>query len=198
MTTRSIADILNAPSTSFANYPSFRPLQGLSDTTIQRIVRAVQKGGGHMALERELRNILAGDQLGVGPGGPGPGIVRASMLATHAKDSGLVRREDDPTPIQQDAISEIFGERPELAFLGNLGESGLAPRGQELFRRRTSDFLNRFQTAVGQQLVSGQLPTLTPESFFGKINFQNEFLRLPPGERGVSSGKFAPPTMFRF
>ena len=71
------------------------------------------------------------------------------------------------TDFERSIIEQIFGERPELAFLGQLGQRGLPRSQQQFFRERTGDFMRRFQQAVGQQLTQGQLPTLTPEQFFG-------------------------------
>ena len=96
----------------------------------------------------------------------------------------------------QDLISEIFGERPELAFLGNLDRSGLRPNQQQFLRGRASDFLGRFEQAIGQQLAGGNLPTLLPEDFFRNLNFRNELGRFSPSTRGVGRSRLAPQTRF--
>ncbi len=93
-------------------------------------------------------------------------------------------------------IGNIFGERPQLAFLGNLAQSGLRPQTQKFFRGQAGDFLNRFQQAIGQQLVQGQLPSLTPQEFFGNIDFGREQFNFTPRQRGVARGSFAPRTRF--
>src|SRR3990167_6937348 len=99
---------------------------------------------------------------------------------------------------QQDLISEIFGQKPELAFLGYLGQAGLG-QGQERFLRgRASDFLDRLQQAVGQQLVQGGLTTITPEQFFGGLNYKQELGQFTPEQRGMGTSRFAPPTRFLF
>ena len=107
-------------------------------------------------------------------------------------------RNPATTPFNQDLISEIFGERPELAFLGHLGESGLGRNQQRVLRGQASNFLGRFQQATGQQLARGNLPTLMPEDFFKNLNFQNEFFRLTPQQRGQQSSRFGPRTSFQF
>lgn len=99
---------------------------------------------------------------------------------------------------QDDLISEIFGQRPELAFLGRVGQSGLDQNAQELFRGRTSDFMRRFQQALGQQLTAGQLPTLRPEEFFGGLDLQQEQFRFSPEQRGLSTRGLVGPTRFFF
>lgn len=102
------------------------------------------------------------------------------------------------TPFNRQVISDIFGQQPELAFLGFLEQQGLRPQQNQLLRSRASDFLNRFQQAVGSQLAGGQLPTLTPQQFFGGLDFRNELAQLTPQERGIQSSRFAPRTRFFF
>ena len=103
---------------------------------------------------------------------------------------------------QRDLIAEIFGDRPELAFQGSLGRAGAQGQlgaGQERFLRgRASDFLSRLQSQYGQQMLAGGLPTLTPEKFFGDIDFRNELYRFSPEQRGMGTSQFAPFTQFRF
>lgn len=102
------------------------------------------------------------------------------------------------TAFNRDLIQEIFGERPELAFLGNLARQGLPFSQEQFLRGRASDFLSRFQQSMGQQLLNGAIPTQGPEQFFGNINFQSELDRFSPQERGLSPGRFAPRTRFFF
>ena len=101
---------------------------------------------------------------------------------------------------QQDLISEIFGERPELAFLGNLGQRNLPRSMEDFFRGQTSNFLQQFQQQVGQQLVGGNLPTLTPQDFFGPSNldFQQRFRDFSPLQRGLGTNQSAPRPRFLF
>lgn len=96
----------------------------------------------------------------------------------------------------QDIISEIFGEQPKLSFLGYLGNAKLPKSMEEFFRSRASDFLEQYQQAVGQQLASGKLPTLTPESYFGGLNFRNEALKFSPETRGMGTSQFFGRTRF--
>ena len=96
----------------------------------------------------------------------------------------------------KDLIAEIFGERPELAFLGHLGKSGLSDNLEAFFRRRTSGFLQRFQQAAGQQLVGGSIPTQTAEDFFGGINFQQEAGKFSPETLGLGTSRFRPSQSF--
>ena len=103
-----------------------------------------------------------------------------------------------PSTFQQDLISDIFGERPELAFLGNLGQRNLPRSMEDFFRGQTSNFLRQFQQQVGQQLVGGNLPTLTPQDFFGGLDFQQEFRNFSPAQRGLGTNRFSPQTRFFF
>ena len=99
-----------------------------------------------------------------------------------------------------DFSREVFGQNPELAFLGRLGQAGGGRQMQDYFRRRTGDFLSRFQQQLSRQLLEADPNTFnpsqlsTPEDFFGGINFRNEFLSQAPTQRGFFSGQFAPHT----
>lgn len=102
------------------------------------------------------------------------------------------------TPFGKDLISEIFGERPELAFLGFLGQSQAPQSMQQFFRGQVANFLGQYQQALGQQLVQGNLPSLTPEKFFGGLNFQNEFNKFSPQQRGFFPGRLTGSARFLF
>jgi hypothetical protein len=102
------------------------------------------------------------------------------------------------TSFNKDLLSEIFGERPELAFLGNLGQAGLGKGPEKFLRGKASDFLQRLHQAVGQQMVGGNLPTLTPEDFFGKMNFQQELGQYSPEQRGMETRQYNPFTNFLY
>lgn len=101
-------------------------------------------------------------------------------------------------PFLNDLRSEIFGEQPELAFLGNLGQQrqNLPRNMEDFFRSRTSDFLQRFKQAQGTQLAQGNLPTLTAQDFFGGLDFRNEALRFSPEDRGLGTRGFVGPLRF--
>ena len=104
-----------------------------------------------------------------------------------------------PAPtVQQELINSIFGERPELAFLGALKQQNLPQGLSNFFRGRTSDFLNRFQQSLGSELFQGNLPTQTAQDFFGGFNFRNEALKFSPARRGMGTNQFAPRTRFNF
>lgn len=99
----------------------------------------------------------------------------------------------------KDLLSEIFGERPELAFQGYLAKSGLGQPQQQFMGGKASDFLTMLQQAVGKQMAGGALPTLTPESFFGGMDFKNEmYQNYGREQRGMGTSQFSPFTQFRY
>lgn len=104
------------------------------------------------------------------------------------------------TPFQDDLINEIFTDRHDLAFLGALDQQQdrLPQGGAEFFRRRGGDFLDRFQQTLGGQLMGGTLPSLSPQEFFGGLDFQREFFKFSPESRGMSTSRFNPTTRFFF
>lgn len=99
---------------------------------------------------------------------------------------------------QRDLIRDIFGERPELAFLGHLGQAGLGRGQEEFLQGRASKFITQLQQAMGQQMVQGGLPTINPDEFFGGLDFRRELNRFSPEQRGMDMGRFAPRTRFQF
>lgn len=99
---------------------------------------------------------------------------------------------------RDELIREIFGQRPELSYLGNLGQGNLPRNMQDFFRGQTSNYLRQLQQAQGQQLVGGGLPTITPEDFFGGLDFQREFRNFSPLQRGLGTSRLSPRTQFFF
>ena len=101
------------------------------------------------------------------------------------------------TTFNQNLINEIFQERPELAFLGELGRANLPRNLEDVFRSRTSSFLTQLNQRIGSELVQGNLPNIDPAEFFrGAI--QQEQSRLSPEQRGVGTRFFNPRTIFGF
>ena len=94
----------------------------------------------------------------------------------------------------------LINESPSLAF------ATFGPvRGNPRFANRSSNFLSafnqsdlfrEFQAAQGQQIVSGDDPTLTFGSFLQNVPFWRRFLDLDPRERGERPGNFAPRLRF--
>ena len=102
------------------------------------------------------------------------------------------------TPFNQDLINEIFGQQPELSFLGHLSQSGLGQNQQKALRGQLPEFLARLRQSAGQQLVQGNIPTLLNDDFFKDLNFRDELFRLSPDQRGQSRGQFGAGTRFGF
>ena len=100
--------------------------------------------------------------------------------------------------LTQEIIDEIFGEQPGLSFLAHLGKSGVGDNLQDFFRSRTGLFENRFRQAVGQRLLGGDTTALTPNDFFGGINFQQEAGKFSPETLGLGTSRFRPGQSFDF
>ncbi len=103
-----------------------------------------------------------------------------------------------PNSFNQDLISEIFGQDPELSFLGRLSQSGLRPNQQKSLRGQLPEFLSRLRQSAGSSLVGGNIPTLLNDDFFKNINFRDELFKLSPQQRGQSQSRFSPRTRFGF
>ncbi len=103
-----------------------------------------------------------------------------------------------PNSFNQDLISEIFGQDPELSFLGRLSQSGLRPNQQRTLRGQLPTFLSRLRQSAGRSLVQGNIPTLLNDDFFKNLNFRDELFKLSPGQRGQNRSRFAPRTRFQF
>ena len=99
---------------------------------------------------------------------------------------------------QKQFISDIFTDQPELAYLGALSSKNLPESMARHFRSRSSDFMDRFNQTMAEQLFRGNLPTTSPKEFFGGLNFQQEFRNLAPQQRGFGTSRLAPRTQFYF
>lgn len=99
-----------------------------------------------------------------------------------------------PNNFNQDLINEIFGQQPELAFLGYLGRSGLDQNDQRFMRGQAGNFLQQLQQTVGQQMAQGGLPTMTPQSYFSGMDWGKELYKYSPQQRGMDTSRFSPMT----
>ena len=98
----------------------------------------------------------------------------------------------------QDLIDEIFGEEPKLSFLGNLEQQGLSNNLEDFFRSRTNRFLDEFTQTAANQLMQGNLTTISPKDFFGGNFFRNALGRFSPETKGLGTGRFSPIAQYRF
>lgn len=102
----------------------------------------------------------------------------------------------------QDWGRDFFLQEPEFGYLGALGQKNMPKNMADFFRGNAGRFLQRYNEALSQQVVGGQLPTLNPFDFFsgasGQFTFENEFAKEAPTQRGFFSGRFAPNTRFLF
>jgi hypothetical protein len=87
-----------------------------------------------------------------------------------------------------------FGHR--AAFFSQQGRFGTSQGRQRFFENRFSQFQNQFLGKVGQQILSGEPPTLRFADFVQNIDFNQEFARVPPNLRGSFTSRFAPATRF--
>lgn len=96
----------------------------------------------------------------------------------------------------QSFIGEIFGQRPELAMYGSIPNVPSFQRN--LLMDQSGDFMKRFYGAAGRQLLGGQMPNITPQGFFGNMDFQKELFDMPRFTRGASSNFLNPRTRFLY
>ncbi len=99
---------------------------------------------------------------------------------------------------REEFISDIFGQKPELAYLGTMGRQNMPESMERYFRANTSDWVQRFKQRMGQQLLDRNLNIIEPEEFFGGLNFEQEFRNLSPQQRGFGTSRLAPRTQFDF
>lgn len=99
---------------------------------------------------------------------------------------------------------DVYGNDPALAFLGRLEQAGGTPAMQDYFRNQTGDFLRQFQAHLSRQFLESDPETFDPnnlsraEDYFGGLNFQEEYLRQTPEQRGFFPARFAPRTRYLF
>ena len=96
---------------------------------------------------------------------------------------------------------DLLEEQPELAFFSFQNQFGRSPNQRRFFENQFSDIHNQFLGTLGAQIRGGQLPTaqFTPflEAGFGPGGqFQQQFGALPPSQRGMGIGRFAPSAQF--
>lgn len=67
---------------------------------------------------------------------------------------------------------------------------------QRLFENQFGRFQNQFLGRLGQQIQAGEAPTARFDPFLSGFDFERELSALPPSQRGVGIGRFAPFTSF--
>ena len=141
-----------------------------------------------------------------GPGPQPPPYLRPQPNRPFQLPPGVVNPPRGFSP--QDLLRrDMFNRNPELAFLGSAAQAGGGQRMQDFFRARAGDFLTRFQQHISQQLLRGgpefrmndpQSGLTHAEDYFQGLNYQNEYQRYSPQQRGVLSGLTAPRTRFLY
>lgn len=92
-----------------------------------------------------------------------------------------------PFSLTEDERAGQFAADPGFAFNTAVTQAGL-PRNQvDFFRGRASEFLNRFQGALGNELDKFGTQNLNPLDFFRDQVSNQEFLRFSPSERGANA-----------
>lgn len=112
-----------------------------------------------------------------------PGIVD-----TFETDSKPKPTSNNSGSFMDELIADIFGESPELAFLGHLKEKNLSGSLENFFINNTNTFLDQFKARQAQQLAQGGLPTLEPGKFFKDFDFRQAAGKFSPQRRGLGTG----------
>lgn len=98
--------------------------------------------------------------------------------------------QNNNSTFQSDLIAEIFGEAPELAFLGHLKQKNLPKSLEKFFIENTNTFLDQFKAKQAQQLAQGGIPSSGAGSFFEDFDFQEAAAGFSPQRRGLGTSAF--------
>ncbi len=90
-------------------------------------------------------------------------------------------------PFSQEQRDAQFSADQGFAFNTALGQAGLGQQATDVLRGRASNFISDFQGKLGNQLDVLGKNNLNPLEFFQGLDFQNEFDRLSPRQRGENS-----------
>ena len=75
---------------------------------------------------------------------------------------------------------------------------GMTPFQQRLFRNQSGDMMNRFFGKAGRDLMQGDMPSQSPQGFFGNMDFQKEMFDMPRFTRGAATNIHNPRTRFLY
>lgn len=98
--------------------------------------------------------------------------------------------DDDGRQLDEEFTRGLFRDDPGFAFNTAVTQAGLPRNLVDFFRRESSQFLARFQGALGNELDKFGTQTLNPLDFFRDIVTQQEFQRFSPRQRDPNSGQF--------
>jgi hypothetical protein len=84
------------------------------------------------------------------------------------------------------------GDAPQL-FFGSVAQQARNPAERRYLSGQFEDFLNQYQGALGQQMLSGQHPSLTAQEFIGQMPLSQRF-PMSPSMIGRGTRRFAPVT----
>jgi len=92
-------------------------------------------------------------------------------------------------------LSSFLEDTPQLAFQGTLANTG-NKRVQNHFQNQFHNIDAQYQAVLGQQVLSGGLPSARYTDFVGRYPFLKEFNLLSPEARGESPRTAAPRIRF--
>lgn len=98
----------------------------------------------------------------------------------------------------EDERAGQFARDPGFAFNTALNQAGLDRNLTDFFRGKAGSFLSRFEGALGSELNKFGTENLNPLDFFRNIDFEQEFLRFSPSERGVNDAGLNRASRFLF
>ena len=91
-----------------------------------------------------------------------------------------------------------LNETPAAGYYSFLYSMNLTPNQRLWGQNAQSDFYNQYQGALGNQIKSGQQPTLEWTDFLNGLNFQQQFADQTQFQRQAGMANFNPRTSFRY
>ncbi|KKN75658.1 hypothetical protein LCGC14_0378980 [marine sediment metagenome] len=101
-------------------------------------------------------------------------------------------------PFDESFRRGLFQDDPGLAFQTSVSQAGLDTNLTDFFRGKSARFLQQFQGALGSQIDEFGRSDLNPLDFFRDLDFESEFLRLSPNERGANDAGLNRASRFLF
>ena len=98
---------------------------------------------------------------------------------------------------------DLLEEQPQVGYagfleglLGGQGGQGFSPNRQRFLQSQFNPTFNRYQGALGQQIMRGQTPDLRFMDFLQNFGLGQLGGGFSPQERGEGTGQFAPRTQW--
>lgn len=98
---------------------------------------------------------------------------------------------------------DLLEEVPESAYFSYQNQPGRSPNQLRHFQSQFENVQKQYKGAVGQQIRSGETPSLRLEDFLSQWftpggGAAQQWGSMSPGQRGAKQGGFAPPARFMF